>query len=155
WTTDLRTGAALGGVDVKGLGGSYHLVTDDAGLGRGALNGSPTSALVATLGNDTAILPHNDWSEDGGMSSSLYDDARWYVLHDRAVYRPGETVSMKGWVRRFTASSDGQLELVGKGAAVGYVVTDPQGNQIAGGTVDVNALGGFDFRFDLRADANL
>ena len=34
------------------------------------------------------------------------------MFDDRGIYRPGETVRLTGWVRRFTSSTDAQLALL-------------------------------------------
>ncbi|MCU1395652.1 MAG: hypothetical protein JWM34_4080 [Ilumatobacteraceae bacterium] len=167
WTTDLRDGSPLAGVSVTLLGdantddqtpddsSATDAVTTDAdGLATIPLTAQPHDVMVATKGDDTAILPSNLY---GGawQRNDRQDDATWYVFDDRQIYRPSETVSMKGWVRRLTSSGDSQLQLLDPGATVNYTVTDAQGSQVTTGTVDVGALGGFDFTFDVPADAAL
>ncbi len=71
------------------------------------------------------------------------------------MYRPGETARFKGWVRRLSLSDDAQLETVSANASVRYAVSDWYGNEIGTGSVDLNALGGFDFAVDIPAGANL
>lgn len=153
WTTDLATGELLSDVEIT-LDGGPSGTTDATGLATLTLPVSVTRNdaewLTATLGDDTALLPHRGWS-----SAVRQDQLRWYVIDDRAIYRPGETVSMKGWVRRLTLSDDAQLELLGTDTSVRYTVFDPQGAEIDTGTVTVNALGGFDLEVDLPEGANL
>ena len=51
-------------------------------------------ALVARDGDETAIITTY------ATRSEVRDQARWYVFDDRQVYKPGETMRVKGWVRR-------------------------------------------------------
>ncbi|MFN3215019.1 MAG: alpha-2-macroglobulin family protein [Acidimicrobiales bacterium] len=161
-TTDLRDGTPIGGLDVAISDSDIVIVTDPDGVGTGLL---PTSGnfegfgriLVAQAGDDIAILP-SLFNGNGWQGSQRSDQSRWYILTDRGVYRPGETVSLKGWVRRLTTSGEGRLELLDvadQTPQVAWTAYDGQGNQIADGTIDVNALGGFDTTFELPGAANL
>ncbi|MCU1367240.1 MAG: hypothetical protein JWN39_2879, partial [Ilumatobacteraceae bacterium] len=167
WATDLRDGTPLAGATITLLGdknpsddtaddsvSTAPVTTGDDGQAVVALSAQPSDVLVATQGDDTAILPANLY---GGswQKADVLDDARWYVFDDRAIYRPSETVSIKGWVRRLTSSSDSQLQLIDAGATVNFTVTDAQGNQIGTGSADVGPLGGFDFTVAIPADAAL
>ena len=159
WTTSLVDGSPLPGVVVQELAGDGSAVappatTDDDGLATIQLSSTVGQYLVATSGDDTALLP-NGFYGGGWQRQSVADEPRWFVFDDRHTYRPGETVSLKGWVRRLTLSGDAQLQLIGPDATVSFTVTDGQGNQIADGTTDVGALGGFDLSFEIPADANL
>jgi alpha-2-macroglobulin len=50
----------------------------------------------------------------GGWSRERpVDELRWYVADDRKMYRPGETVHLKGWLRRIGAGEGGDLGAVG------------------------------------------
>lgn len=160
--TDLRDGSPIGGLDVAFSDSDVVITTDPDGVGTDLL---PTSGsfegfgriLIARSGDDVAILPSlfggNAW-----QGSERSDQSRWYVLTDRGVYRPGETVSLKGWVRRLTTSGEGRLELLDvadRTPRVTWTASDGQGNQIAQGAIDVDALGGFDTTFEIPAGANL
>jgi alpha-2-macroglobulin len=72
------------------------------------------------------------------------------------MYRPGEEVHFKGWLRRIGAGPTGDVSLVaGAVSSVSYQVVDPQGNELGTGQADVNALGGFDFVFTIPEAVNL
>ncbi len=66
----------------------------------------PAPILTARLGDDVAFLPQSQyyWYEDGWRKQPIRDEVRWHVFDDRAMYRPGEEVHIKGWVRRIGAS---------------------------------------------------
>lgn len=167
WTTDLRDGTPLADVSVQLLGDANQIAGTDGnapptdpvasdvdGAAKIALSGVARTLIVAKKGDDVAILP-SDFYGGWWQRLPVLDEPRWSVFDDRGIYRPGETVSVKGWVRRFTTSADGQLRLPDAGATVTYTAADAQGNQIAAGSATVGPLGGFDLTFVVPADANL
>jgi uncharacterized protein YfaS (alpha-2-macroglobulin family) len=156
WATDLKNGAPLAGVSVQ-AGGVWQVTTGADGTARASIpNGA--AYLVASQGADHALLPRSNyaWDDSGWSQNVVYDDLRWYVFDDRQMYRPGEEVHIKGWMRRVGGLQDGDVGLVGDAVtAVNYRVTGSQGNDIGGGQAKVNALGGFDFTFTLPTQVNL
>lgn len=162
WTTSLASGETLEDVEIS-LGSSTETVaTDSRGVARLALPDEieePWSGVgnvvTAKKGGDTAFVSETEaWSR--GRSRWLRRDAttgaRWFVWDDRNLYRPGETVRMKGWVRRI---EDGTLSLPEEGAELRYRVEGPRRNEIASGAVSVDAHGGFDLEVELPDDINL
>ncbi|HZG44088.1 MAG TPA: alpha-2-macroglobulin family protein, partial [Longimicrobium sp.] len=79
----------------------------------------------------------------------------WYGITDRNLYRPGEEVRFKGWVRRFERARTGGLSSAGAGSGVTWRAQDPQGNEIGKGTARLTEFGGFDGVFTVPAGANL
>jgi uncharacterized protein YfaS (alpha-2-macroglobulin family) len=157
WATALKDGAPLSGVTITaGAGGGLLATTAADGTARFGL---PTvEYLVAKQGADLAILPHDPypWSGQGWVRTSPVDELRWYVFDDRQMYRPGEEVHFKGWMRRIGAGQNGDVGLVGSSVtAVNYQIIESQGNVLGNGRVEVNALGGFDFVFKLPETVNL
>ncbi len=151
WATDLRSGAPLVGVDVRFLGGAQGS-TDADGLATLALPPSSTNfggIVVATSGGDTAILLSQAYRQE------LSDESRWFVFDDRQVYRPGETMRVKGWVRKYTLSGAAEVESLPAGTTVGYTVTDSYGNQLLDGVTTLTSLGGFDLDLAIPDTANL
>ncbi|MGA9277126.1 alpha-2-macroglobulin family protein [Ilumatobacter sp.] len=153
WVTDLRTGEPIADADIEVIGGGEHtepIATDAGGIVRIPLT-EPIDGLVATAGDRTVLAPSqwfNGWepSERGAQS-------RWYVIDDRGIYRPGETVRMTGLIRNITAD-DAQLEFLDGSPTVTYSAYDAQGSELATGSVEVNALGGFNIAIDLPEGAN-
>lgn len=151
WATDLRTGAPLADVAVTITGGASG-TTDADGLAQLALPapvGDSESFLVATRGGDSAVLPLQSFRQD------QRDTLRWYVFDDRQVYRPGETVRVKGWLRRYTLSTDAELVAVDPDTTVQYVVNDGYGAELLRGEAPLGALGGFDLELALPETANV
>ncbi len=155
WATSLSGGEPLPGVELQ-LGGD-SATTDADGLAKFALSNTPAPLLIARAGGDTAILPQSTyyWYEDGFRQQQTLDEVRWHVFDDRAIYRPGEEMHIKGWVRRIGSKQDGDVALLAGATSVRYQVIDPAGNQLADGATDVNDLGGFDFALTLPDNANL
>ena len=154
WTTDLATGAPLEGVSVA-LTGVTPAASGADGTAR--LSAAGSGPLLATLGADFAMLPRSFYRYDEG-AWALYpaqDELRWYVIDDRQLYQPGETVHVKGWLR-LMRQQRGDIGLVGPQLRqVEFQVIDPQGNVLTSGEAAVSALGGFDFSFELPENANL
>ncbi|MEM7096345.1 MAG: alpha-2-macroglobulin family protein [Actinomycetota bacterium] len=145
--TDLRTGEPIVGADVRLLpGGSAR--TDADGLATIELANDHRGALAEYEG-DRALI--------GEFWASRYnrqDRIAWYVIDDRGLYRPGETVSVKGWVRRIDAERPARLSLP-EGGVVSWFARDGFGNEFATGEVDLSAAGGFDLTVDIPTDVTL
>lgn len=158
WATALKDGSPLEGVSVETGDGKQLAVTTADGIARFELPAQETPILVARKGADAAILSPSTWvwGGDPWKAWPVQDELRWYVFDDRAMYRPGEVVHVKGWLRQVGARRDGDVELVGTGLqSVGYQVMDSQGNTLLSGEAKASALGGFDFSFTLPANVNL
>jgi len=72
------------------------------------------------------------------------------------MYRPGEEVSVKGYLRKITTGKFADIEeLSGMRKNVTYVLRDSRYNEIARGTVPLNTFGAFDFKIKLPENINL
>lgn len=155
WVTDLRTGATRDGVSLSMIaaGTTATATTDPDGAATLALPASSNEdglvAIVARDGDESAIITTY------ATRTEVRDQARWFVFDDRQVYKPGETMRVKGWVRRITYSTDAQVAALRSGDRISYTVTDSYGNQILQGTATVSGLGGFDLSLDLPETADL
>ena len=162
WATGLKDGRPLAGAEVRLLPSGVAGVTGADGVARLALSekgGEADGLLVAKVGEQTAILPEQrGWWGGGGtwVRRTTADALAWYVFDDRKMYRPGEEVSVKGWVRRVGTGPRGDVgPLAGAAESVTYVVRDSRSNEVARGSVRLNPLGGFDTAFKLPATPNL
>lgn len=116
--------------------------------------------LIARKGKDVAFLPENTdyfWQDYGSWHKRAETDSlRWFVFDDRRMYKPNEEVSVKGYIRKITAGSLGDVEALGDAASgFTYSVKDPRNNEIAKGSGNLNAFGAFDFKFKLPDNVNL
>lgn len=156
WVTDLRDGAPLADVTIRL--GSAQATTGGDGTARLVLPAGGAGLLVGQKGDDSAILTNNPYyyDERGWSTRPVRDELRWYMFDDRRIYRPGEEVHLKGWLRRVGGGPEGGVSLAGDAVtSVRYQVDGPQGNELLGGDAEVNALGGFDLTFTLPENANL
>jgi len=155
WATSLADGAPLAGVSLR-LAGGPAVVTDADGLATLPVPADRrrSTAMIARRGGDAAILPAGGspwrWSQGTG------DRLAWYLVTDRHLYRPGEEVRFKGWLRRLAPGADAQPVLPGPGTrSVRFTVYDARGEEIHRGTLRLTALGGFDGRFTVPAGTPL
>jgi hypothetical protein len=162
WASALADGAALNGVEISlapSTSSGGPVKTDDAGLATLTLPyGNPATLVVGRKGNDVAILPESTyfWGEGGWQRRPVNDTLRWYVFDDRGIYRPGEEVHVKGWIRVIGAGPGGDVRPLGTtGGQVSWQLRDSRGNEVRKGQAPVNALGGFTMAFTLTETMNL
>ena len=158
WANKLKDGSPLPGISVETGPMLVKNTTAGDGMTRFDLTTNTVAYLVARQGQDTAILPRSIqmWGEDAWQAWPVRDSLRWYVFDDRQMYRPGEEVHLKGWLRTYGGKQDGDISLVGSTAtSVRYQVLDPLGNELTVGNAQVNTLGGFHFNFTIPENANL
>jgi uncharacterized protein YfaS (alpha-2-macroglobulin family) len=158
WATRLADGQPLSGVQLQLLPGTVQATTGEDGLARIALPSTPATVLVGRLGEDVAILPRANyiWDTSGWAASPATEELRWFVFDDRAMYRPGEEVHVKGFVRQIEFGPEGDVSMGGlAGSPVSYQVMDPQGNLLDEGRVELSSLGGFSLAFTLPLESNL
>ncbi|MEM6989523.1 MAG: MG2 domain-containing protein, partial [Myxococcota bacterium] len=159
WATTLADGAPIAGVDVELRSGGAKGKTNADGLATLALSRGGGNLLVAKKGGDTAFLPESVWwwNPDGSWKQqSRADNLRWFVFDDRHLYRPGEEVKLKGWVRQVSLRKGGDVEsLPASVKEVRYVLRDSQGNEVKKGTLKLNAFDAFDTTLTLPGTMNL
>ena len=162
WVTRLADGAAVEGAKLQILPDETPVGTADGhGLARTELPEDPRGpqVLVATLGDDLAMLPQSTswWNDHAGWRRvEQYDQMRWYTFDDRGLYKPGEEVRLKGWLRRWEPNRGGDVQgLETQPTSIEWMLRGPRGNDLANGDVKVSGLGGFDVALDLPEDVNL
>jgi hypothetical protein len=158
WTNALKDGTPLEGISIESDVGVELRKTGSNGVAQFEIPSDSTSYLVARSGKDAAFLTPSThfWGDEGWYRRSVNDELRWYVFDDREMYRPGEEVHIKGWLRLIGGKQDGDVGLAGSAlTGVNYRVIDPQGNDLGGDRTDVNSLGGFDFVFTIPENSNL
>ena len=90
------------------------------------------------------------------MPQRRSDTLHWFVFDDRRMYRPGETIKVKGWLRTRSPGLRGGLGLpAGAVDQVAWSLHDSQGNKLTTGSFKPSALGGFDLSITLPKTPNL
>ncbi|MEO7732840.1 MAG: Ig-like domain-containing protein, partial [Kofleriaceae bacterium] len=160
FVSELATGKPAAGVQLTMAPSGTMARTDDRGLATLPLGPTARGAsyLTAQRGDDVAfVTDSNSWSNDSTWVKVAQPAAlAWYVTDDRKMYKPGEDVSLKGWLRVIDPGKGGDVAgLAGRVTQVSYRVTDSRGAQLLTGTAPVNALGGFDAKLTLPRTPNL
>ncbi len=162
FATELDTGKPAGGVALELRPFGQKATTDDKGLatiplGTGGLKGA--HYLVGRRGADVAfVTDHNGYYNEYGswVKQARGTNLAWYVIDDRKMYKPGEEVTLKGWLRTIDYGKNGDVGGINDGVAtLSYKVHDARNNEIAKGTMPVSAVGGFDTKFTLPKTPNL
>lgn len=82
-----------------------------------------------------------------------YSASKVYTITDRPVYRPGQTVHYKFWVRH--AKYDQEDTSAFAGATFKVLIHNPKGEKILETQVRADAFGGVEGKYELPADAML
>ncbi len=153
WVTDLKTGAPISGAAIELLPTKVTAKSDGDGVAKLVMPPPDDSyrkrVIVARHGDERVMLPEGQWYANPRGTGYLT-----WVTDDRGMYKPGETASFKGFVRRLSGAKNASLEPAGL-KELKYVVNDPRGSKIADGSFKLSALGGFDFAVKLPDNANL
>src|SRR5262249_9844137 len=138
WATSLKDGKPLGNLempikDYKAVGQGNGKTTANGLVSIGLPNSPGKKMLLARNGKDVAFLPEDwGWWDDGNHSGwqkrTAGDVLRWHVFDDRGMYRPGEEVHIKGWLRNVDNSAKGDVAMAGA-TGVSYNLKDSRGNE--------------------------
>ncbi|HEY1558925.1 MAG TPA: alpha-2-macroglobulin family protein [Kofleriaceae bacterium] len=160
--TELATGKPAGNVALEIRPYGVTGETDATGMATLALAAAGTKGanyLVAKRGDDVAFVaeyPGSGAEYGTWAKTSRGTQLAWYVIDDRKLYKPGEDVTLKGWLRAVDYGKTGDVGWTnGQSTGVTYKVYDSLNNQIATGTAPVDAIGGFDTKFTLPKTPNL
>ncbi len=152
WVTDLATGAPVAGANVHV---DAHPPVQTGADGVAHFRAEAVRLLVARRGADAAFL--------GGGENPFYSSyspserVTWFTFDDRKLYKPGEEVHLKGWLRAVDFGKKGDVtlptELAGK--PVKFTAHDGRGNEIAKGEATLDPAYGFDLAFKIPDNGNL
>ncbi len=155
FASELATGKPASGVAVELL--PYHTTatTDAQGLASLALvaqlaNTEHGDLLVARRGDDVAFLTKDEHPTGFWSTRPRLPDLTWYVIDDRKLYRPGEDVSIRGWLRFVDPGHGGDVRgVAGAVTSVDYIARDRKGSELGKGSIPVSPVGGFDLSLAL------
>lgn len=160
FVSDLKNGKPLSNAQVSLFDGASS-TTDESGIATLRLPSTSENKinfLIVRRETDTAILSENyhygeysDWTR-----KPQNDSLRWFVFNDRNMYRPGEAVSIKGYIRKVTGGKFAEINELGDAATnLNYVLKDSRGNEVLRGNANFNLFGAFNFQFALPENLNL
>ncbi|TWT63287.1 alpha-2-macroglobulin family protein [Rubinisphaera italica] len=100
---------------------------------------------VAHLGFDRIWHQGRQWEK--------YQQNKVYTITDRPVYRPGQAVKFKFWIRQADYQNTDKCKFAGKSFRVEIV--NPRGEKVLEKTYTADEYGGFDDELELPDDATL
>lgn len=168
WVTSLIDRKPLSGVKVEALDAKgqvrWTAETDERGMATGAGSAEPTAegaarVIVVSRGEDLAFLDLADWRTRSeayqfGLPhgwDSKAEELRGLVFTERGVYRAGETVHVKGYLR---IDRDKRLELATQ-KTVDVRVVNPMGDRASAQTIALGEVGDFELDVALPDTAPL
>ncbi|HEU0036764.1 MAG TPA: DUF6049 family protein [Kofleriaceae bacterium] len=161
FVTELDTGKPAGNVALELRPFGLKATTDDKGMATIPLATGGTKGahyLIARRGDDVAFVAEQAWYNEYGSwtKQTRSKNLAWYVIDDRKMYKPGEEVSLKGWLRTIDYGKNGDVgPMQGGVTTVAYKVLDATGNQISIGSAPVSQVGGWSTKFTLPKTPNL
>lgn len=152
-----ETGKPLPGVKIEVRGEDAEtlaeIATDESGLATVPRN-ADVRHLQAHLGEDSYTVAFDDTLDTVGMwhfpvkyswMKQRPEIRRAFLFSERSLYRPGETVRIKGIVR----DQLGNAIALSKQAPARIVIIDPEEKEIFTHAVELSALGSFDITYTL------
>ncbi|MEM9184949.1 MAG: MG2 domain-containing protein [Planctomycetota bacterium] len=173
---DARTGRPVAGASVELFG--YHQERDKDNprsrrvVTAGFAEKTPVKGFVTLDVAGNKLTPNYQWmaiatTADGRRAFLGFDrfwrraidserptNASAYVITDRPVYRPGQTVRFKAWVQQASYGKD-QDESPFAHQSFRVVVTDPKGEELESLTLTANAYGGIEGEYEAPTGATL
>ena len=158
WTNALTDGKPLNNITIFSNTGKELGKTGSEGTLRFELTSDGLPFIIARNDHESSFLPPSIsyWGDEGWQKREVNDQVRWYVYDDRQMYRPGEDINIKGWLRQIGAKQGGDVTLIDTALdSIQFQVFDPLRNVLGEGKIDGNSLGGFSLQFTLPENANL
>ncbi|MDX9724350.1 MAG: alpha-2-macroglobulin family protein, partial [Myxococcota bacterium] len=152
WLSRLDSGLAVPLAEIQGLDDEGKLVT----LGKTDAQGFLTleklpQALVARGDDDVLLLPTELLPRVNREVDAYF---AWHVVDDRSLYRPGEKVQAKGWVRELGMQRGGDVSGV-SATQVSYRFLDARGIELDSGQVPLGEHDDFTMSTTLPDSLNL
>ncbi|CAG0936630.1 Alpha-2-macroglobulin [Thermoflexales bacterium] len=166
WVTHLQSGQETPNVPIHIYDPDFKQLsagtTDPAGLFKYDLTAQrdPNISLMAVVGDYGGPfgVAVSDWNNgigpwDFGVYANYYASAyNAYLYTDKPIYRPGQTVHIKGIMR---VEDDARYAIDPNLKSIDILIYDSQGKQVYTGTQALNDYGTFSFDFALDGEAAL
>jgi uncharacterized protein YfaS (alpha-2-macroglobulin family) len=109
-------------------------------------------AVATTRAGRLAYLGfHNVWRAE--YLDAQYNEIKTFAITDRPVYRPGQTVEFKFWIRQAQYDMEDKSSFAHQSFAV--EIHNPKGEKVFTDTLTSDAYGGIAGKFELPTDATL
>lgn len=122
--------------------------TDKNGLFTSTTNAQYGYLVHATLGNQQLATGHDYYVYAGNHTVQPYNHTVFFT--DRAIYRPGQTISYKGICLAINQNNDNYTTIANQGVTV--IFQDPNGKEIARQQQRANEYGSFSGSFTAPRD---
>ncbi|MBN1494428.1 hypothetical protein JW911_01675 [Candidatus Peregrinibacteria bacterium] len=122
--------------------------TDENGVAKVKVVTNPAGAII-TSGNDSAIIPN--YSTVLQYSETAYNTDRIYIYTDRPIYRPGDTVHIKGIYR---TGFDNEMKIL-RDTQMEVSVNDSEYNNVYSAESEINEFGTFSTDYIISSEAPL
>ncbi|EFC37630.1 ras GTPase domain-containing protein [Naegleria gruberi] len=111
--------------------------------------GSCSLNAIATHGHDTCFIPDVYYARN-----AFTPQITAHIFNDRGLYKPGETVSIKGYVRRFNLKGNVFSIDIPTNSST-YTILDARQQRYESGKVQLSSDGTFNIQFKVPDNANL
>ncbi len=109
-------------------------------------------AIATTAEGRLAYLGfHNIWRNRG--EDMAYSEVKTFAITDRPVYRPGQSVQFKFWIRRAAYDLSNDSQFAHQSFAI--EIQNPKGEKVYSETLTADNYGGLAGKFDLPEGATL
>lgn len=155
--TTLADGSPVAGAELSILESKNTAVSDASGLAKLPIsdNWEKSILLMAKKGDDVAFVPASQY-QSGWSYNQRQPELKWYTVTDRQLYKPGETVTVRGWTRGLRFTQNDALQLVPSHVdSVSYQINGYDGTELVKGDAKVDATGAFTFETKIPEKINL
>ncbi len=117
------------------------------------------SSLRISSGEDSLLIPSNGRIDNRpfrwGETELPPKEVLWHLVGDRGIYRPGEEIILRGWLRSLEYTPDGLPRIIEDAEEVEYQIRLAEQRRRYSGTLEIDRFGGFELRFPIPEDAAL
>jgi uncharacterized protein YfaS (alpha-2-macroglobulin family) len=153
--TDIRSGKPVPEAKIRLNPSGLSMSTDERGIAHFDLSSSKQFALQCNVQDQEVILPRREDGTEGWQRDSDSGRFLWYSNTDRNLYRPGEQVHVKGWLRWQPFDESHAVMKAPAASGISYKVTASNGNEIAHGQASLDRDGGFSFPINIPSSVEL
>ena len=166
WATNLQSGQETPNAPITIYDPDFNKIARARPINRACIKYDVTAqrdpninlmAVIGDYGGPFGVAV-SDWNAgiapwDFGVYANYYANAyNAYLYTDKPIYRPGQTVHIKGIVR---TDDDARYAIDPNLKFIDVLIYDAQGKQVYTGTQPLNDYGTFNFDFDLDGEAAL